>query len=210
MDAVTDKTRSGELKADGAKADETKAFKTKADETKVVKTKPCKTKLYKQPYLAAISGVKNSGKTTFLEHLVAELKKRGYRVAVIKHDGHDFEPDVEGTDTWKLRHAGAYGTAIFSKGKWMVVKEQPDMDEKTLSGMFPEADFILLEGFKYSAYPKFEIVRKENSSESVCDAKTLLGLITDTELKIDGIPVLNLCDYKTAADILGNCIKIRK
>lgn len=210
MDAVTDKIQSGELQAEETKLCESKADESKADESKSYENKSCETTSCKQPYLAAISGVKNSGKTTFLEHLVSELKKRGYRVAVIKHDGHDFEPDVEGTDTWKLRHAGAYGTAIFSKGKWMVVKEQPDMDVKTLSEIFPEADFILLEGFKYSAYPKFEIVRKENSSETVCDARTLLGLITDTDLKIDGIPVLKLYDYKTAADILENCIKIRK
>ena len=44
-----------------------------------------------KPFVAAVSGVKNSGKTTFLEKLVAELTKRGYRVAVIKHDGHEFQ-----------------------------------------------------------------------------------------------------------------------
>ena len=84
----------------------------------------------KKQVIAAVSGVKNSGKTTFLEHLVRELSARGYRTAVIKHDGHEFEPDVEGTDTWKLRKAGAYGTAIFSKGRWMVIKEEPEMDEQ--------------------------------------------------------------------------------
>lgn len=156
----------------------------------------------KKPFMVAISGVKNSGKTTFLEHLVSELKSRGYCVAVIKHDGHEFEPDVAGTDTWKLRKAGAYGTAIFSHGQWMMVKQQPDMNEKNIADFFPEADIILLEGFKYSSYPKFEIVRKGNSSVSVCDAKTLLGLITDTSLCIPGIKSLGLTDWVKAADIL--------
>lgn len=161
----------------------------------------------KSPVIVAVSGVKNSGKTTFLEKLVAELKSRGHRVAVIKHDGHEFEPDVEGTDTWKLRKAGAYGTAIFSGGRWMVVKEERDMDEKRLVEMFPEADFILLEGFKYSAYPKFEIVRKGNSAESVCDPKTLLALVTDTSLTIEGVPTLGLEEWKMAVDILTKLIK---
>ena len=156
----------------------------------------------KKQIIAAVSGVKNSGKTTFLEHLVAELKNRGCQVAVIKHDGHEFEPDVEGTDTWKLRKAGAYGTAIFSKGRWMVVKEQSEMDEKRLAELFPEADMILLEGFKYSAYPKFEIVRKGNSRESVCDPETLLGLVTDTELVLEGVPTLGLNEWEKAADFL--------
>jgi len=133
---------------------------------------------------------------------VAELKKRGYRVAIIKHDGHEFEPDVAGTDTWKLRQAGAYGTAIFSKGQWMVCKQEPGMDEMRMMELFPEADFILLEGFKYSSYPKFEIVREGNSFESVCDARTLLGLVTDTKLRLDGVPTLGLEDWKVAADIL--------
>lgn len=156
----------------------------------------------KKQIIAAVSGVKNSGKTTFLEHLVAELKNRGCRVAVIKHDGHGFEPDVEGTDTWKLRKAGANGTAIFSGGRWMVVKEEPGMDEKRLAELFPEADVILLEGFKYSAYPKFEIVRKGNSEEPVCDPETLLGLVTDTELVIEGVPTLGMNEWEKAADIL--------
>ena len=156
----------------------------------------------KKPVMIAVSGVKNSGKTTFLTNLVSELKSRGYRVAVIKHDGHEFEPDVEGTDTWKLRNAGAYGTAIFSQGKWMMVKEQAEMDEKKLAELFPEADLILLEGFKYSTYPKFEIVRKENSEEMVCDPTTLLALVTDTNLRVGKVLTLGLSDWKEAADMI--------
>ena len=162
----------------------------------------------KRPMIAAISGVKNSGKTTFLEHLTAELKSRGYQVAVIKHDGHEFEPDVEGTDTWKLRKAGAYGTAIFSKDRWMVAKEESQMDEKRLFGMFPEADFILLEGFKYSEYPKFELVRKGNSTESVCNPETLLALVTDTNLRIEGAAKIDLTEWNKAADILEKSVFI--
>lgn len=164
--------------------------------------------IVKKTAIAAVSGVKNSGKTTFLEHLVRVLKERGYLVAVIKHDGHEFEPDVEGTDTWKLRKAGAYGTGIFSRGRWMVIKEEPRMDEKRLTELFPEADFILLEGFKYSEYPKFEIVRKGNSEASVCDPDTLLALVTDTDLKIKDVPVIGLEDWEKAGNLLENlCLR---
>ena len=152
--------------------------------------------------MIAVSGVKDSGKTTFLTNLLRELTARGYSVAVIKHDGHEFKPDVEGTDTWKFRKAGAYGTAIFSKGQWMIIKEQEEIDEDQLAGLFPEADLILLEGFKYSTYPKFETVRKENSEKMVCDPDTLLALVTDTSLKIENMPTLGLSDWKAAADII--------
>ncbi len=71
-----------------------------------------------------------------------------------------------------------------------------------LIGFFPEADFILLEGMKDSVFPKFELVRKGVSQKSVCDAKTLLALVTDTELRLPEIPVLNPDEIKKAADIL--------
>ncbi len=155
-----------------------------------------------KPFVAAVSGVKNSGKTTFLEKLVKELTQRGYRVAVLKHDGHEFQADREGTDTYRMQQAGAYGTCIFSKGQWQMVKKQPDVDVKNLMEFFPEADFILLEGMKSSSFPKFELVRQGISYRSVCDPGTLLAIVTDTGLRLPETPVLNLDEIKKAADIL--------
>ena len=96
----------------------------------------------------AISGVKNSGKTTLICRLLEIFKDKGLKVAVLKHDGHDFVPDVPGTDTYCQLQSGAYGTAVFSAGKYMLVKQQPQISEKELAEFFPEADLILLEGFK--------------------------------------------------------------
>lgn len=107
------------------------------------------------PYLFAISGYKHTGKTTLITKLLLILKKKGYKVAVIKHDGHDFEGDVPGTDTYKHFQAGAYGTAVFSENKVLIHKKAADVDENVLIHAFPEADIILLEGFKGSSYPKY-------------------------------------------------------
>lgn len=87
--------------------------------------------------------------------LVAELVRRGYRVAAIKHDGHDFEPDVPGTDSFRHRTAGAYGTAVFSENRFQMTKTWEQGDERMLFSAFPEADVLLLEGFKDSEYPKY-------------------------------------------------------
>lgn len=106
-------------------------------------------------YLFAISGYKHTGKTTLITKLIPLLKNKGYKVAVIKHDGHDFEGDVPDTDSYKAFHAGAYGTAVFSKNKFLIHKKISDIDENELQQAFPEADIILLEGFKDSAYPKY-------------------------------------------------------
>ena len=78
-----------------------------------------------------------------------------------------------------------------------------------LVGAFPEVDVILLEGFKYSEYPKIEVIRKGNSLESVCDPKNLLGIVTDltkAELDVNGemldIPLLGLEETERLVDYL--------
>lgn len=103
----------------------------------------------------AVCGYKNSGKTTLITKLIPILTEKGYRVATIKHDGHDFESDVPGTDTYRHQKAGAYGSGIFSGSRFMVSKQCTDADLRMLSEYFPEADVILLEGFKNSGFPKY-------------------------------------------------------
>ena len=108
-----------------------------------------------EPYIFAVCGYKNTGKTTLITKLIPVLARHGYKAAVIKHDGHDFEPDVPGTDSFRHRKAGACGTAVFSARRMMVAKEFPGITERELVQAFPEADVILLEGLKDSPYPKY-------------------------------------------------------
>ena len=109
----------------------------------------------KKPFFYCISGYKNSGKTTLITKLIPELKRAGLKVAVIKHDGHDFESDVPGTDSYRHQKAGAYGTAVFSKNRVLITKECEGIDEQMIAKAFPEADIILIEGLKHSSYPKY-------------------------------------------------------
>ncbi len=53
----------------------------------------------KKQSIVVICGVKNSGKTTLITKLIPKFTSLGYKVATIKHDGHDFDADVEGTDS---------------------------------------------------------------------------------------------------------------
>lgn len=157
----------------------------------------------------AISGVKNSGKTTLICKLLEIFKEKGLKVAVLKHDGHDFEPDVPGTDTYRQIQVGAYGTAVFSAGKYMLVKQQPQISESELVEFFPEADLILLEGFKYSDYPKIEIIRKGNSMMSVCNPKRLMAIATNLDAEerdtlpiLEKIPFFELDNAKSIAEFI--------
>lgn len=164
-----------------------------------------------KPVIIAVSGIKNSGKTTLIERIIPKLNSEGLKVATVKHDGHDFDADIEGTDTFKHRKAGAYGTAIFSKNKFMVIKEQKNTHEEELISYFNDCDVILLEGFKFSDYPKIEIIRKGNSSESVCKKETLLAVVTDIEqLKNKNeLKVIDINDIDSIAELLidyiGRC-----
>ena len=159
-----------------------------------------------RPFVAAISGIKNSGKTTFLTHLVPLLRAQGLRVAVIKHDGHDFTPDVPGTDSFRLREAGAAGVAVYSAHQWMVARPQPGSLEE-LIGFFADCDLVLLEGQKASPYPKIELVRGAVSQQSVCVPQTLLALATDTAARVPGVETIGLEDYARAAEILRGAMK---
>ncbi|MDR2946250.1 MAG: molybdopterin-guanine dinucleotide biosynthesis protein B, partial [Candidatus Adiutrix sp.] len=134
-----------------------------------------------EPPVIAVCGVKNSGKTTLLCGLIPLLTAGGLKVAVVKHDGHDFVPDVPGTDSFRLRQAGAQGVAVFSARRYMVTVEQPDVALASVIGPLQGADLILLEGGKASPFPKIEIVRRAISEGPVCDPEGLLALCTDTD-----------------------------
>ena len=162
-----------------------------------------------QTLLSEISGVKNSGKTTLICRLLEIFKDKGLKVAVLKHDGHDFVPDVPGTDTYCQLQSGAYGTAVFSAGKYMLVKQQPQISEKELAEFFPEADLILLEGFKYSTYPKIEIIRKGNSAESVCNPEKLMAIATNLDAEerdalsvLENVPFFELDNAECIAEFI--------
>lgn len=151
--------------------------------------------------MVAVSGVKNSGKTTLIESVLPLLAETGLNVAVIKHDGHSFLSDPTGTDTGRFMAAGAAGTAIFDGEKFKVVRRLPVTAEFLIT-QFPEADLILLEGFKYTSWPKLEVVRAGNSAGPVCDPASLLALVTDLPLTLPGIPALPLNEPDAVARFL--------
>jgi len=161
----------------------------------------------KRPFLMAISGCKNSGKTTLITKLIPKFCKKGYKVATIKHDGHDFQGDVVGTDTYKHKNAGAYGTAIFSKNKFMVIKEEKFIDETYFIKLFPEADIIFLEGFKASDYPKLEIVRRGNSNRPICNKKNLVGIISDINVIEGNYNIIDLNNIDLIVEKILNYMK---
>lgn len=148
-----------------------------------------------------------TGKTTLLEQVIVELKSRGYRIGVIKHDAHQFEIDHPGKDSHRLTEAGADTMLISSSEKLAVVK-QHDVSppiETLISTYFSDTDVVLTEGFKKSGLPKIEVHRAELGDELLCRGENndlgLLAVASDEPLRLD-VPVLDLNNPAEVADFV--------
>lgn len=132
----------------------------------------------KLPMIFCVSGVKDSGKTGLIIKLINEFIAEDYSVAAIKHDGHEYVMDHEGTDTECFRRAGAVCSAIFSDTQYSINRAE-GTDIETLLSLCGDVDVVIIEGLKASPYPKVEVVRGERSRTPVCDRDTLICLATD-------------------------------
>jgi molybdopterin-guanine dinucleotide biosynthesis protein MobB len=126
-------------------------------------------------------GKKKSGKTSVLLGVIAELVRRGIRVGVLKHDTHGFDIDVPGTDSYRLREAGATVTGISSPEMYVWVSTpERERDLAELVADLPEpVDLFITEGFKNQAAPKIEVSRRERSTELICSEDELLGIVSN-------------------------------
>ena len=175
----------------------------------------------KGPVFSAICGVKNSGKTTLTEGIIRTLTARGLRTAVIKHDGHEFECDIAGTDSSRFVEAGAFGAAVFSRGQIFVRKtgKYPDTRDtsgtmrllRELTGAFPEADVILAEGLKGLPFPKIEVVRSAISQKPVSNPEGRFLVVSDLSQAEIGEKTLSFDDLEGIADeILQNARRLEQ
>ncbi len=154
----------------------------------------------------AVSGIKNSGKTTLVSKLVTALTEKGYKVGVIKHDGHEFKADHEGTDSYKHKAAGAQNVIVYSKTKLMMIKDLQLPNIHEMIALQDEMDIVILEGMKYSSFPKIEVVRRAISNQIVCDPSTLLAITTDVPMQVGDIPIIPLDDFEKILDVVLNYI----
>jgi molybdopterin-guanine dinucleotide biosynthesis protein B len=157
-----------------------------------------------------IASNSNVGKTTLIVGLVKELKSRGYRIATIKHDAHDFEIDQEGKDTWKHRQAGADTVLISSKSKIALIKsiETEAALEQLVDMVKDDVDFVIIEGYKGSSFPKIEVYREGVSERRLDIDDTFIAVATNSPDAIDDVVVvLDINNYKEIADFLINYFK---
>jgi molybdopterin-guanine dinucleotide biosynthesis adapter protein len=152
--------------------------------------------------MVVLVGTSGSGKTTFLEKLIKELKSRHLKVGTIKHDVHGFEMDKPGKDTWRHARAGADAVAISSPTKIAVVRRvEEELELDRVAELIGPVDIILVEGYKRAAKAKIEINRTAYATGLLSAPEELTALVSDAEWDI-GVPTFGLEDAKGVADLL--------
>lgn len=154
--------------------------------------------------IISIVGKSNSGKTTLIEKLIPEFKRRGYRIGTIKHHLHDFEVDQEGKDSWRHAQAGADAVAIASPYKLAFITTPPS--DLTLDELrdryFQNVDLVIAEGYKGSTHPKVEVFRAAVHEHPLFrKGDNLLATVSDIEADT-GVPCFGLEDIVPLADLL--------
>ena len=155
--------------------------------------------------LLVISGVKKSGKTTLIERLLPLLAEKDIQTAVIKRDAHSFTPDTPGTDSFRYFQAGACGSAVYDKEKFSVSR-RASVTERELVALFPDADLIILEGFKFSSYPKIELVRGAVSSEPAGNIESCIALVSDLELET-ALPLFHIDAVESISEFIAEFVR---
>lgn len=160
-----------------------------------------------------VSFVGNSGvgKTTFLERLVPEFKRRGYRVASIKHDVHKFEIDYEGKDSWRLTQAGSDVVVLSSPDKLALIERpQHEYDLQDLVAMVADrVDVVLTEGYRGAAAMKIEVSRAAHSHQITGRLDDLLAIVTDEPFDYP-VPQFGLDDACAIADLIESRFQLSR
>lgn len=156
--------------------------------------------------VVSIVGKGDSGKTTFLEKLIAELTSRGIRVATVKHHVHDYEIDVPGKDSWRHAKAGAVTTMVSSPDKFSMIRQvEREFTLVELAQLAAEGgnDILLTEGYKREATTRIEISRSARSDELISEPHELIALVTDNaSIDVGDVPTFALSDAPGVADLV--------
>ncbi len=155
-----------------------------------------------------VVGRKKRGKTTLVERLIPEFKKRGYRVGSIKHTTGEHIFDVPGKDSFRHAQAGADSTLILSPGRIAFFSNRrPGADDgELLEFLFRSYDVIIGEGFKESPYPKIEVMDARRDRTPLCSAQDDLRAIVCDGCVDSSLPIFSPDQIKELVDFLEESV----
>lgn len=160
--------------------------------------------------IVSVAGRPKVGKTTFLTKLIAELKRRGYRVGVIKHSVHALALDQSGKDTWKHVQAGADAVAFVSPYQFGLVRQiDQEIDLDQAAEMLGDVDLILTEGYKQAHKPKIEVSRRALGTDLVCRPHEIIAVVSDHPVDLD-VPRFGLDDATGVTTLIQDLFMLKK
>ncbi len=167
-----------------------------------------------KPKVIAIVGGKKVGKTTTTENLIAELTRRGYTVAALKHISEpEWTVDTPGKDTYRFSQKGAKSIIVLAPNE-LVVIEKGSTEKVTLKALLSKAkgnNVVLIEGLKRTvakktSVPKIVVVTSQQEVEAALKVyKPILAFSGPykTEILLTGISYANgLTEPAKLADIV--------
>ncbi len=152
----------------------------------------------------SVVGYSQTGKTTTIEKIIFELKKRNYSVGAIKYiHHHNFTLDKEGTNTYRFKMAGAdIVTALGEVETAIFYKEKIDVYE-LLKHYYQ--DFVIIEGIRDINCPKILTADNLMDIKEEKDYSTYLisGKIADEINEYEGIKAISVYqDIKGLVDFI--------
>ncbi len=146
-------------------------------------------------------GSKNHGKTTLLVELIEAATHRGLRVGAIKHTHHAHQLDKPGSDSYRLRGAGAAPAAFVSgSGIGVFLPCEPGSCYDRLEELYADCDLVLVEGDLTARATTIEVWRAaEGRPPLALSQKGITAVVTDDPLNID-LPVLPRTDIEGLLD----------
>ncbi len=139
-------------------------------------------------------GFSNTGKTTYLEKLIAILTQSGYDVALIKHTSHSeaffLGKSGQMKDTDRHFLAGAKHVLLSGPSGFSMVSRQNEPDIEDMVLQVSQDDFVFTEGYKQGPFRKI-IVNKDwnlvDCQNNKQDAYAVVGCASDNALGIFSI-----------------------
>lgn len=156
----------------------------------------------------SVAGYTKSGKTTTIEKIIPELKKRGYSVGSVK-DIHfeGFEIDKEGTNTFRHRAAGS--SLVTARGPYDTgIMFQEQLDIYKIAGFY-DTDFLIIEGIRDANVPMILTADCIADLDERYDGRVFLisGKIADQIEEYRDAPAISaLDDIEKLVDIIENKI----